>query len=482
MARVAFIQDEIRTRQGIMILSAVLKKYGHFTDVFATDESHEKILDQMRSFDPHIVAFSTSTPMQRSALDFAYNLRETNKEVFIVMGGPHPTFYPQVLEENKCLDAVCVGEGEYALLELAENISDRDKVIKVRNLWVRDGDRICKNGLQPLIENLDDLPDPDHEVYFNKFPLLANSDTKIFMVGRGCPFPCTYCFNKKYMDMYKSKGTYIRFKSIPKIINEIKNMKKNYPIKWIQFNDDTFNINREWLDAFLDEYTKEIGIGFLCNLRVDRVDEDLVKKLKAAGVDRVGVGVEHGDEEFRKRVLKRTITNQQIVNAGNWFNKYKIRLHTDNIIGFPGETVDMAFETIRINQKIKPEQAGCGVLQPFPGTEIYEYAAKNGLLKKNITIDDFKAQRSWTSGQPRVFSLIEQENMNELINLHCFFDLLVHHPWLEGLCRILIKLPPNRFYVFISQWGMFKVYWKYAHDFNERLKLLKRAFSILWKR
>jgi radical SAM superfamily enzyme YgiQ (UPF0313 family) len=247
------------------------------------------------------------------------------------------------------------------------------------------------------------------------------------------------------------------------------------------FNDDTLNIDAKWLFDFMDAYKKEIGIGFLCNLRIDRITEDLVSKLKESGVDRIGIGVEHGDEAFRRTVLKRNISDEQILNVGGWVKKYRIRLHTDNIVGFPQETVDMAFKTVHINQKLRPEQAGCGVLQPFPGTEIYEYARENGLLKKGVTIDDFKAQRSWTSGQARVTSVIEQANMNELINLHCFFDLLVHHPWLEGLVRVLIKFPPNRFYQFISQWGMFKVYWKYAHDNKERKKLLKRALAILWK-
>ena len=260
------------------------------------------------------------------------------------------------------------------------------------------------------------------------------------------------------------------------------NLKKDYPIKWIQFNDDTLNIDPEWLGEFLRMYKNEINIGFLCNLRIDRITENQIRQLKEAGADRIGIGVEHGDENFRKNVLKRNISDQEILDAGKWINQNKIRLHTDNIVGFPGETVDMAFKTIRLNQKIKPEQAGCGVLQPFPGTEIYDIALKEDLLRENITIDDFQAQRSWTSGQAKVSSLIKQKNMNELINVHCFFDILVHHSWLEGIVKVLIKFPPNRFYQFLSQWGMFKVYWKYAHDTTERIKLLKRFFGILWKK
>lgn len=482
MARVAFIQDEIRTRQGIMVLSSVLKKNGHITDVFATEESWEKLVSEIETFDPQVLAFSTSTAMQKIAINFANHLKAQNKDYWIIMGGPHATFYTQVLEENNCLDAICIGEGEYALLELANNI-DRDKEIdSIKNLWVRKNGRIIKNTQRPLIAELDSLPDPDNEIYFNKFPLLKNSDTKIFMVGRGCPFPCAYCFNKQYIELYNGKGTTIRFKSITKIINEIKNVRDRYPLKWVQFNDDTLNINRKWLEAFLEEYKKEIGLGFLCNLRVDLIDEDLLVEMKKAGVNRIGVGVEHGNEKYRRDVLKRSITDEQIISAGNLFHKYDIRFHTGNITGFPGETLDMAFDTVYINQKIKPEVANCFVFQPFPGTQLYDYTISKNLMKKNITIDDFGAQQSWTSGLPRISSVIDQENMNELINLHCFFDLLVHYPWLERMIRILIKIPPNRFYQFISQWCSFKIYWKYSSGIREKMKLLHRTLRLLWRR
>lgn len=481
MARIAFIQEEVRTRQGIMILSAVLKKHGHLTDVYATDQGHDNVMSEIERLRPHIIAFSTSTPAQEQALAFARKLKKKDSSLFIVMGGPHPTFYPRVLEENECLDAICIGEGEYALLELAENIGNNNRIMDIKNMIVRNNGRIYSNEVRPLIENLDDLPDPDRDIYFHKFPHLAGSNTKIFMIGRGCPFLCSYCSNKKNMEIYKGKGSYVRFKGINKIINEIKKVMQEYPMKWIQYCDDTFNINRKWLEEFLTNYKEKIGLGFLCNLRVDLIDEDLVRRLKRAGVDRIDIGVEHGNEEFRKRVLKRNITNGQIMNAGNLFNKYKIRFHSLNIVGFPEETLDLAFETVHINQIIKPNHASCGVLQPFPGTEIYNYVVERNLLRENININDFKAQKTWTSGQPRISSLIKQKGINELINLHCFFDLLVHYPSIERLVKILIKFPPNRFYQFISQWGMFKIYWKYANSIKEKMKTIKRAFRLLWE-
>ena len=213
---------------------------------------------------------------------------------------------------------------------------------------------------------------------------------------------------------------------------------------------------------------------FLCNLRPNLVDEELIASLKDAGVARIDFGVECGNERYRRKVLNRNVSNADILRTGELLNKYKIRFHTANIVGLPGETLSMAFETIKINQKIRPELASCGILLPFPGTQIHDYAMKHNFLKSNIRLDEFGAQKTWTSGDKKVHSLIVQDNIQSLVNLSFFFDLVVQHPWLERLVKLLINLPTNQFYHFLSQWGFFKVYFRYAIDFKERVRLVRR--------
>ena len=479
MTRIAFIQSMFRTQQGIMQLSAVLKKHNHETDVFINKDASDETLNEILRFKPDIVGFSTATPNQKCDLELASKIKNTDKEIFIIMGGPHPTFYNQVLDENNQLDAICIGEGEYALLDLADNFWDKEQIKNIKNLWVRCGDKIIKNDVRNLINNLDELDMPDFEIYYDKFPSLAKSNTKIFMVGRGCPYPCAYCFNKRMMEIYHNKGQYVRNKSADRIIREILYVKFKYGIKWVQFNDDTFGIDRKWLKEFLTEYKEKVGIPFLCNVRANLVDDEMIRELKEAGVDRIDFGVEVGNEKFRKEILNRNITNEQMINAAKHMKKYRIRFHTANIVGFPMETLEQAFETVKLNQEIKPNKSDCAVLQPFPGTDIYEYAKRNNLLKENISIDDFGPQRAWTSGAKEVHSLIVQDNMEKLINLSYLFEILVEHPRLEWLVRILIKLKPNRFFVVASQWGFFKLYFKYANGYRERMSLLWRFLKPL---
>ena len=161
--KIAFIQEEVRTRQGIMILSAILKKQGHTTEVFSSDEGVDKVLDDIRSFNPQVAAFSTGTSVQRRALELASLIRKRQKDIFIMMGGPHPTFYPKVIEDSDILDAICLGEGEGALLELADKLSKSQKIENIENLWIKTGRGIKKNNLRPFIDDLDALPDPDHD-------------------------------------------------------------------------------------------------------------------------------------------------------------------------------------------------------------------------------------------------------------------------------------------------------------------------------
>lgn len=171
------------------------------------------------------------------------------------------------------------------------------------------------------------------------------------------------------------------------------------------------------------------------------------------------------------------MTNKQIFDFGEWVNKKKIRLHTTNIMGFPGETLDMAFSTIEINAKLRPELAICGILNPYPGTDIYKYAKDNGYLREDFNFNRMTGQKTWSAFKSKIKSEIKNEYMPQMTNLRCFFGLLVFFPWLKPFIKILIKLPYNSFYEFIWQiTGPFKVAWRFA-DWIEKRHLLKRLFS-----
>ncbi len=478
MAKIAFIQEELRERFGIMILSAVLKQGGHQCEVFVQERS-AGLVQEVIAFQPDVIAFSTMT----AGAAFTHNLAPQLKKqssALIVMGGPHPTFYPEVINEAY-LDAICIGEGEYAFLALMDALDKKQDYTKTNNFWFKKDGKIIKNGLQPLAD-VNSLPMYDRALYYEKFPELKQVPTRKFFLVRGCPFNCTYCFNHALKKIYQGGDMpFVRYLDPDKIIQEMKYTLKKYGGTWVQFNGDTININRKWFMTFLEKYKKEIDMPFLCNVRIERVDEEMVKKMKEAGCDRVDFGVEHGDETIRRDILKRNMTNQQIIDGGKLFRKYGIRVQTANIIGVPGETVESAMKTVRLNRHFKPELARCFVLQPYPRTEIYDYAVANGYLDESDAFSNLGTGFQIGFDGSAEGMTLKLKEAKQLTNLYYFFNALVRHKWLEPIIRLLLKLPPNRFFLFVHALPIVSIDVKYHKSWKRKLESLKGLFRVLIK-
>jgi len=189
---------------------------------------------------------------------------------------------------------------------------------------------------------------PDREIYYNYYPILRDKPTKLFMAVRGCPYGCKFCWNVNYRKIYKGKGKYIRNEPINKLINEIKYVRDKYGVKWVQFISDTVNLNKEWFMRFLRKYKEEIDIPYLCNIRANLIDEEMIKLMKETKCNRIDFGIETGDEYLRNNIINKSLTDEEIINAGRLINKYGIRLQTTNIIGIPHETLSTIKKTIEI--------------------------------------------------------------------------------------------------------------------------------------
>jgi radical SAM superfamily enzyme YgiQ (UPF0313 family) len=460
---------------GTMALSSFVKKHGYEVDVFI-HQLEKDLVGAVLEVEPDILAFSASTTEHQFALKLIEKLKaEINLP--IIMGGPHPTFYPEIIE-NPNIDFICRGEGEYALLELLGALKDGTDCTKIKNIWMKKDGKIIKNEERSLIADLDTLPMPDRELYYRRYEVLRNSPTKAVYFIRGCPFDCTYCFNKAMKDMYKGKGAYVRARSVEKCISELKYIVENSTTEWFHFNDDTLNVNRKWFYELLNRYKEEVRLGFICNLRIDFADEKMIDKLSEAGVDRINFGVEHGNEQFRREVLKRDMANEHIINLGKYMKKKGIRIFTANIIGFPGETIGMAMETIRLNSYFKPEFASCDILQPYPKTEIANYAIKKGCLASDYSIDSLgRTNIAHSHNVNSSYSIIKQDNIRRLENIHKFFHYMVMYPFLNPIFLLLSKLPPNKIFAHIWQLPEIRKKIRYSSGFKAKLKEFMKLFN-----
>ncbi|MFN2167604.1 MAG: B12-binding domain-containing radical SAM protein, partial [Anaerolineae bacterium] len=200
--RVLFIEKQIDYEpQGIMQLSACLKKAGHETHLAIA--AQEDPIQVARELEPDIVAYSVMTGSHQYYFDVNRQVKAAlrDKQPFSVFGGPHPTFFPEMISEPG-VDGLCVGEGDEAIVDLADSLGNGGIKPDLPNWWLKIEDEIVRNPVRPLIQSLGDLPMPDRELVYDKHEYSRITPIKHFMGSRGCPYNCTYCFNHAYYQIY----------------------------------------------------------------------------------------------------------------------------------------------------------------------------------------------------------------------------------------------------------------------------------------
>jgi len=413
-----------------MNLSAVVKKAGWQVDLVLAGE--EDIFKKAKSFQPEVIAFPVFTGEHQWVIKQAQRFKKENPEIFVLLGGPHPTYYPEIIKARG-IDAIIRGEGEGAVCDFLQAFQNGKSATKIKNLWLKKGKIIYKNPLRPLIANLDSLQIPDREVYY-QYDFLKRASVKQFLTGRGCPYHCSFCSNHLLRRLYQGKGKYVRRYSPRRVIEEIKEVRRKYSFNTISFTDDVFVADRNWLKKFLPIYKKEVGVPFMCNVTANSLDEELVRLLKKGGCYGIAMGIESGSQEMRFKVLNKFITDEEILEGGRLTKKYGLELKTYNILSLPGETFEEAVKTVKLNAKIKPSAAAASLLQPYPDYEITKYAIKKGFLPKNFNVND-------VGESIYLPSPIKGPETRQLENLQAFFPLLVAHPKLLPLIKPLLRLP-----------------------------------------
>jgi len=281
-----------------MYISSVLKRNGVKVSMVSTPKLRRLKLDGV-----DIVAFSCTTGSHVLALEWARQIKSEKKDIFIVMGGAHPTFFPEVLSEDSPLDAICVGEGEQAIKELCEHFPDREKISRIPNLHVKTASGIIANKMRPLLHDLDTLPFPDRSLYGTDFL----NDIQPVLSSRGCAYNCTFCFNNSFRKLVKeetNESYCVRYRAPERIIDELQSIKKISRV--IQFRDESFTTNKSRLATLLTMYAQHIKLPFTCQVRANELDPATVKLLKEARVHAVFLGVETGSEKLRNALLKKT--------------------------------------------------------------------------------------------------------------------------------------------------------------------------------
>jgi anaerobic magnesium-protoporphyrin IX monomethyl ester cyclase len=447
MARILFIQNDYFQWLGPMWISALLKRHGHQVQL-VTVFSELQVRREVNRIQPDLVAIHTLTGAHKFLLKAAAAAKQALPGVKVIMGGPHATFFPEIVE-NPAVDFVCRGEGEYAMLDLANRLDAGGPVDDIPNIWAKIDGRIAQNDLRPLIEDLDGLPFPDRELY--QQGRSGRPRTAYFITGRGCPHRCAMCFNEKNMALYRGKGPYVRIRSVENVLAEIEEYRRRYGKATLYFYDDTFTIKRSWSRDFLEQYRERVGWPFFIMTRADALDAETVGQLKRGGCYLVCFGVESGSERVRNGILHKNISTELLCQAAELLHGAGIPFHTTNILGIPGETVEEGLMTVKLNIELKTDNPWFAIFQPYPSTSIAETVKREwGLenLSPDMISQDFHT-RSIFNHDPQI---------RQLTNLHMFAYWTVKHPSLLPLVERLIKLPPNPAFIAIHRVGHVFVY------------------------
>ncbi|MFH0831796.1 MAG: radical SAM protein [archaeon] len=347
---------------GIAILASILKKRGH--DILVVDYNliprAPHITSFIDKFKPDVIGVSIYTANTGEAELILEEINNFNKEIPIIVGGPHPTLYPDEMQEDKRVDYIVIGEAELTVIDAVENAKKEDKAVIIRTTE---------------IVNPEDVPFPEYRVFYKWEYIRAYS----IMTSRGCPYRCSFC------PVVSVSGKLWRPRKPESCIREIEHaMQTIAPNLHILVQDDNPLVDKERFYRFLKLYAEKIKLRLdITNIRADDVNEELLVSLKKANCNAVGLGVEHAHPEVFKQVNKGE-TLEQIEKAAKLVNKYKMLLSLGFIIGLPGDNLKRIKASIKFAQKLKPDSIYWNIVMPYKSTPIREWFEKNGTLYNEI--------------------------------------------------------------------------------------------------
>lgn len=346
-----------------------------------------EFLKVLKEFKPDVICASVLSAELHVAISLSRLAKSYDANIFTIIGGQHCYADPYSAINEEAVDSVCIGEAEYALIELFDKLESGVPYQNTKNFWFKKNNKIIKNPLGNYVKPLDDLPFLDYSIYDER-QLLRIYFGNVYRSGdytitRGCPGTCTYCLNKTINDLYGDKT--LRRYSVDRVIDELKYLKETYKLEMFRFQDATFlAIPQSYIEELSKKYSKHIGLPIIVDASPETVTDAKARTLKEMNCVSISIGVETGNEEYRINSLRKNVTNKQIIKAFDYLNKYGIRTVAFNMIGFPFETRKFIFDTIKLMRETRVKSPSIGFVYPFKGTPIRDTAIKYKLFDESI--------------------------------------------------------------------------------------------------
>jgi len=388
---------------GISFVATVLKKAGHnvkLVVITPTTPLHEKLEALIEDFKPRLFCLTAVSSQIPIIKQVGKTIKEIDPSMYVVLGGAHPTLNPAEVINYDFANAVCVGEGERAAVELARQLEFGRDPGGISNLWIKNpySGHIERNKVRPFRDDLDALPFIDREMWE---PFISNKKGKIYTVlaGRGCPNRCTYCSNHALARI--SSGRYVRFRSPDSIIEEIKQLLEFDPnVEIVFLETETLGANLKYTHHLLERLTEfnrslkkplEFGTNVALTTQIQD-NRNLLQAFKDANLLFFRIGLESGSEKVRREVLNRPrYYNKDLIEFCRLSREFDVKYTINILIGLPGETLEDFQETIDVTRQCRPTfGVAASIFFPYPGTKLFDVCSEQNLLQSQARTTFFE--------------------------------------------------------------------------------------------
>ena len=362
---------------GLLAFGSVLKRAGHEIKILDLRISHspdEELESVIKSFDPAVVGIGVMTIECKYGFIDAEKVKRIKPEVTVIFGGPHCSHEPRFILNNEYVDLMVSGEGELTIVELIRALEDGGDVSNIPGIAYKKDGTYIRTAERPVIRDLDTITQEydliDLERYFNFqcsmdfFPVFRNRRFIPLMTSRGCPFKCTYCH-----DIFDKS---IQYRSPEVVVDEMEYLLKTYGIREFHIVDDVFNVNMKRAKIVLDVIIKRnlnVHISFPNGLRADFFDDELIDKMRRAGVYRMAIGIESGSQRIQD-MIKKDLDIGILHGVIDKLTRARISVHGFFMLGFPTETRSEMEETIDFACNLGLTTANFSLVIPNPGTDL----------------------------------------------------------------------------------------------------------------
>ena len=464
---------DYNTPTGTLYVATYLQEKGHdvkFIDCSIEENFYQKVMGEVKTASC-LGSYCMSIHVKH-LVPLLIDVKKANPNIKIILGGPHPTLFPEQTAEDDLIDFVVRGEGEETMLELVDAIEKGAADFSgIKGITYKQDGKIISTPQRDFID-MDTLPFIDWSLMSQK--ALDSMKEKIARVQatRGCPFKCSFCLN------VVTNNRKMRYKSPSKVVDEIEHMVKNYGVKRIGFRDEVFLTKREHSRAIAEEIIRRnIKITWLGNphtrfLREAWIDDGFLDTLSKSGCNKLQCGGESGSQRILD-MLHKTQTPEDILNFVKRCKEHNIVPLVAFMSGIPSETKEEQLQTLKLIWQIleiNPQTFinGPAMFRPYPGGELYDRCVVEYGLEMPKTFKDWAQAETVGGSKP---PWVEEIYFTQNLWTHVMFARLEKLGQLWGICGKIAKKYSYAHavaaYIFgkIAYYRLKHCYYKYPVDF-----------------